>query len=152
MKNIIKITLLTMALLIYAVIFTQAQSDRKINRLAVEAGKYVRISVSDDLFDDGDYESEEVSCGEELVTHFINKRHFIAHSSKFKFDLDVKKRDFDDYGSWLAVDRDNKDKYYVITPFGYGDGVGVIIQPVTKSFYVRHDEPIIAIANVNICQ
>lgn len=139
--------------LILSTIALNAQSDRKINRLAQEAGKYVRITTIDDMFEDEEYEIEPIYCGEELVTYFINKRHFIVHSAKFQLDLDVKKRNFDGYHSLLTTERDDSNSYYVVTPFGYGDGgYGVIIMPVTKSLNPRFDAPVITIANVNICR
>lgn len=146
----IRILLVIIALSLLATVFAQAQSDRRINRLSQETGLYIRIAVADTLLPGGNYSEAVVYCEEELVTHFINNRHFIAHSSKFQFDLDVKKRKVGGYNSWVTKDRD-KDEWYFITPFKLGEGFGVIIQPISKSHQPMYDRPIVTIANVNIC-
>ena len=144
------VILVLTAVIIFLSHVAHSQSDRKINRNSKESGLYVRINLVNTV--DGVYNSTEVYCGEELVTHFINHRHFIAHTSKFELDLDVKDRKVGEYNSWIAKDRD-KENYYFITPFKVGtDAYGVIIQPCMKNLSLRYDEPVITIANVKICQ
>ena len=99
----------------------------------------------------GFHNETDIFCGEELVTHFINKRHFIVHTSKYFLDLEVKKRKVGKYNSWLAVDDQNR--YFFITPFKADElGYGVFIQPVNKELGRLYDLPIITIANFDICQ
>jgi hypothetical protein len=128
-----------------------SQSDAKINRLAKETGLYIKTVLPDST--NGFYSETEIFCGEDLVTHFINKRHFIVHTSKFELDLDVKKRKIGNYHSWLAVDKDGR--RYFITPFTDGQkvpGYGVFIQPIDQNYSPVYDLPVITIANFKICQ
>lgn len=149
MKTFIRIVLLIIILSFMAIVFATAQSDAKINRLAKETGLYIRTILADTSA--GFRTETEIFCGEDLVTHFINKRHFIAHTSKFILDLEVKKRKVGKYNSWVAVDEQGG--YYFITPFIVdGAGYGVFIQPVNKDLGRRYDLPIITIANFNLCQ
>jgi hypothetical protein len=150
MKTLIKFILILV--LSVPVSQTFSQSDSRINRLAQEVGMTVRVA----LYDSPDITTErEIFCGEDLVTHFINKRHFIAHSSYFVLDLEVIDRKIGKYNSWLAVD-ENKN-YFFITPFGVdngrgGKGYGVFVQPVDKKLNKLYDRPVITMCSVNICQ
>ena len=146
MKNLFKFLLI---LVLTVPTFSYSQSDSKINRLAKETGLYIKTILADTSA--GFHTETEIFCGEDLVTHFINKRHFIAHTSKFILDLEVKKRKVGKYNSWVAVDEQGG--YYFITPFMVdGAGYGVFIQPVNKDLGRRYDLPIITIANFNLCQ
>lgn len=149
-KVFIQVLLVVILLSLLLTVFASAQSDRKINRNSQETGLYIRATFGDKI--DEVYNEKQLYCEEALVTHFINNRHFIAHTSKFQLDIDVKDRKVGKYNSWVGKDRDN-DNYYFITPFTTGGvGYGVIIQPVTKKLVFRYDEPVITIANVKICQ
>lgn len=145
MKNLIFIILLAILPLT-----VNSQSDRKINRNSKESGLYIRASLPDSVA--GSTFDRTIFCEETLVTHFVNKRHFIAHSYKFELDLTVVHRNIGEYKSWLAFD-EKAERYFFITPFRFEkDGFGVIIQPVDKKYNRLYDLPVITIANFNVCQ
>lgn len=147
----LKILIVTLLFLFFMTLLATAQSDNRINRLSKETGLFVKTAMTDK--EGNVYNEQIIFCGVELVTHFINKRHFIAHTSKFELDLDVKKRKIGNYNSWLAVDKDGR--RYFITPFTDGQkvpGYGVFIQPIDKNYSPVYDLPVITIANFNLCQ
>lgn len=145
--KIFKILMLT--LLLGVALSSSAQSDRKINRNSQETGLYIRASLSDSVA--GVRFDRQIYCEETLITHFINNRHFIAHSYKFELDLAVVHRNIGEYKSWLAFD-EKTGRYFFITPFRFEkDGFGVIIQPVDKKYNRLYDLPVITIANFNVC-
>lgn len=141
---------LTLLLLLVTLTVT-AQSDRKINRLSKENSLYARIAMSDTT--GGLYTEQQLFCGEMLITHFVNKRHFIAHSDKFTLDIDIKKTKLGENNSWVGVDQEGR--WYYLTPFTDGaktaPGFGVIIQPVSEKLQREYDLPVIIIANFKLC-
>lgn len=137
MKNLIKILLI---LVLSVPVFAQNYQ---------ESGLYIRATMADKVA--GIYNEQTIYCEEELVTHFVNKRNFIAKSSKFELRLKVVHRNIGEYKSWLALDTANR--YFFITPFRFEkNGFGVIIQPVDKRYNRLYDLPVITIANFNVCQ
>ena len=138
--KIFKILMLT--LLLGVALSTSAQNYQ-------ESGLYIRATMTDKV--SGIYNEQTIYCDEDLVTHFVNKRNFIAKSSKFELVLKVVHRNIGEYKSWLALDTANR--YFFITPFRFErDGYGVIIQPVDKRYNRLYDLPVITIANFNLCQ
>ena len=151
-KIFIQILLVVILISLLMIVFaskSQAQSDRKINRLSQETGLYVRSVLHNTT--DGIYNETELSCKEELVTHFINKRHFIAHTQSYIYDLEIKKRRVGQYKSWLGLAQDGR--YFLITPFTVQStednsyGHAVIIQPVSAQYVLMFDLPTVTISN-----
>lgn len=141
MKNLFKFIVI---LVLSVLSFTHSYSQNY-----QESGLYIRATMATKVADV--YNEQIIYCDEELVVHFVNKRNFIAKSSKFELKLKVVHRNIGEYKSWLALDTANR--YFFITPFRFEkNGFGVIIQPVDKRYNRMYDLPVITIANFNVCE
>ncbi len=142
MKNLVKILLI---LVLAAPVL--AQSDRKIEKNSRESYMYVKIVLNDsEMF----HVEHKISCNQERLKIFVNKRNILIHGFAIDFDIKIVKRNVGKYNSWVGKDGD---QYYFITPFLVKDvpgGSGVMIQPVDETLNRQYDVPAYIFSNVDV--